>query len=133
MTGNAKMHAHGRTRTIGGLLLASLLLLLVMAVPAVARHAPIGAEVTAEGFAFHHGDPEIETVELEAGTNVLFTNLDGAPHTLSGEEGLFDSGVVNAGGERVVSTEHLRPGTYDFFCRVHPFMKGELTVLRVVE
>lgn len=104
------------------LVLAGLLLLLTMSVPAVARHAAIGAEITTKEFEFTGG------TTLPAGTNVLFRNADEAPHTLSGTNGKFDSGPVSQDGEMIVSTEHLRPGSYEFFCRVHPDMVGTLTV-----
>lgn len=122
MARRVKMHGHRLPR--GLLALAVLLLLLAMAVPAIARHNPIGATVTAVDDQFNPS-----AVSIEAGTNLLFKN-DGPnnPHTLSGTNGLFDGGLLFPGGERVVSTEHLQPGTYQFFCRVHPFMQGTLTV-----
>lgn len=120
------MRAHSLPR-VTGLLLASLLLPLAMAVPAMARHNFVAATVTAENVQFNPTE-----VTIPAGSNVLFKNQEvpeGPPHTLSGTDGRFDSGLLFPGDEMVVSTEHLRPGSYAFFCRVHPdVMLGTLTV-----
>lgn len=113
-----------RLLRVGGFMLAGVLLLLAMSVPAMARHAPVAATVTAVSFDF---DPN--EVSIPEGTNLLFVNDDdGVPHTLSGINGRFDSGVIFGDADTVVTTEHLRPGTYQFFCRVHPDMLGTLTV-----
>lgn len=118
------MHKHRIPRVIG-LLLTGLLVLGALALPAIAGHGDKGGEITAVDFRF-----QPRNLTIDAGTNVLFNN-DGpnAPHTFSGTNGGFDSGVVFPGGEVVVSTEQLAPGSYNFFCRVHPdLMRGTLRV-----
>lgn len=109
-----------------------LALIVALAVPAIAKHNPVGGTVAAEGdsgatFTF---DPvEIEIVE---GTNITFSNNSpNAPHTFSSVDFLFESGAIVPGGkDRVVNTERLAPGKYVFFCGFHPvLMTGELTVV----
>jgi plastocyanin len=61
------------------------------------------------------------------GATVEVRNADGAPHTVTEADNLFDSGIIDAGatGSFVAPTA---PGTYRILCNVHPSMKGELIV-----
>lgn len=78
-------------------------------------------------------DPAELTVET--GTAVVFANVGGKPHTLTADDGSFDTGVVPPGPQggkfagnnaAIVPT---RPGRVPFHCEVHPaVMKGVLTV-----
>ena len=50
-----------------------------------------------------------------------------ADHTVSAEDGTtFDSGALAKGGTFQFTAG--APGTYTYFCRIHPFMKATLTV-----
>jgi len=72
------------------------------------------------------------TVTVSPGTEVTWTNDDATIHTVvegSAEapvEGGFDSSIVNTGD----SWEHTfdTAGTFDYYCSLHPFMKGTVTV-----
>lgn len=80
--------------------------------------APSGAPVlTIEGFAFF-------ALPVDAGATVQVINLDGAPHTVSGDA--FDIGLDPGGTASF--TAPAAPGTYSFVCFVHPTMTGELVV-----
>jgi plastocyanin len=69
---------------------------------------------------------------VSPGTTVTWTNDDATIHTVtqgSAEapvEGGFDSSIINAGD----SWEHTfdAAGTFDYYCSLHPFMKGTVTV-----
>jgi plastocyanin len=78
-------------------------------------------------------DPSAVTVE--AGSTIVFANVGGKPHTLTADDGTFDSGVVTPGAEggRFAGTNASivlrKPGTFAFHCEIHPAaMKGTLTV-----
>ena len=78
-------------------------------------------------------DPSELTVET--GTAVVLANVGGKPHTLTADDGSFDTGIVNpgaAGGKFAGSNATVvpnRPGEFPFHCEVHPdVMKGVLTV-----
>lgn len=78
-------------------------------------------------------DPD--ALEVEAGTAVLLANVGGKPHTLTADDGTFDTGIVNPGAQggrfagANASIVPTRAGTYPFHCEVHPeAMKGVLTV-----
>ncbi len=64
---------------------------------------------------------------VSPGQVIEVTNLDGAPHTLSANDGSFDTGVLE-GGETAQIVAPTTPGTYSFICRIHPSMTAELTV-----
>src|SRR4051812_19562890 len=75
------------------------------------------------------------TLTADAGSTLLFANVGGKPHTLTADDGSFDTGVVTPGAEggRFAGTNATftvpKPGTYTFHCEVHPqVMKGTLTV-----
>ena len=81
----------------------------------------VPATITIAEFAF--GDP----ITIAPGAQITVTNLDGAPHTVSAVDGSFDSGNLNQGDSAVI-TAPASPGTYAFFCAIHPSMLGELVV-----
>ena len=72
-------------------------------------------------FAF---DPE--TVTVDAGTKLTWTNDDEAPHTATADDGSFDTGTLKLDDTGAVAID--QPGTYTYYCRFHPFMKGTVEV-----
>lgn len=74
-------------------------------------------------------------LEVETGTAIVLANVGGKPHTLTADDGSFDTGIVNpgaAGGKFSGSNASVvvgRPGEFPFHCEVHPdAMQGVLTV-----
>jgi plastocyanin len=79
-------------------------------------------------------DPANLTVAT--GSTLSFANVGGKPHTLTADDGSFDTGVVTPGAENGkfagnnASLTVNEPGTFPFHCEVHPAaMKGTLTVV----
>jgi plastocyanin len=75
-------------------------------------------------------------LEVQAGSTVLFANVGGKPHTLTADDGSFDTGVVAPGAEggRFAGTNATitlsKPGRFPFHCEIHPAaMRGVLVVL----
>lgn len=59
--------------------------------------------------------------------NMLHTVTDGsAPGADAGK--LFDTGFLNEGQSATIDTANLDPAEYNYFCLVHPYMNGKLTV-----
>ncbi len=71
-------------------------------------------------------------VTVSVGTTITWSNDDTAAHTVTsgsptdGPDGIFDSSIFMAG----TTFEHTfdEAGTYDYFCMVHPWMKGKVQV-----
>ena len=63
---------------------------------------------------------------MSVGTVVTTTNQDGVSHTWASEDGLWDSGGLSQGES--FQFQFDQPGTYDFFCSIHPSMTGSITV-----
>lgn len=69
---------------------------------------------------------EPDSVRVRVGQFITFTNRDSDPHDVTAYSGAFASGPIPAGGTwRWVFT---RPGTYRYFCTLHPEMHGEIIV-----
>lgn len=66
-------------------------------------------------------------VTVEAGAEITFVNADSQPHTAtSSETGVFDTDSLDTDESTTVTVSE--PGTYEYFCSFHPFMKATLTV-----
>lgn len=84
-------------------------------------------EVEITNFAFSPAD-----VTVSPGTEVVFTNLDSAPHTVTaGSDAapmpeVFDSGLLEQGES--FSFVFDEAGTFAYFCERHPPMEATVTV-----
>ena len=69
-------------------------------------------------------------ISVPRGTKVDFLNLDVPQHdVVSDTPGLFQSALVGTGQTTPVNgVEALGPGSYGFFCSLHPNMTGTLDV-----
>lgn len=68
-----------------------------------------------------------EATTAATGQSITVTNNDGVAHTLTASSGGFDTGSID-GGTAVAFSAPSTPGTYDFFCTIHPSMQGRLVV-----
>lgn len=92
---------------------------------AAAPTAPAAAANTARivDFAF-----EPATITVPAGTKVTWTNAGQAPHTVTADNKLFDSGRLTPGQSFDFTFD--KPGTYTYKCEIHP---GRMTGTVVVQ
>jgi plastocyanin len=58
------------------------------------------------------------------GTTLTWTNVGPSPHSATSTTGLWDTGNLQAGES--ASFTFAQPGSYDYFCRPHPFMVGKV-------
>jgi plastocyanin len=65
------------------------------------------------------------------GETVTWSNISERTHTVTADDGSFDSGELPGGGTFAV-TAPAAPGTYRYHCRIHAGMNGELDVRRVI-
>jgi plastocyanin len=64
---------------------------------------------------------------VKAGTTVTWYNADASTHTVtSTTSGVFDSG--NLGSGQSYSYKFNTPGTFNYYCVIHPNMKGTIIV-----
>lgn len=67
-----------------------------------------------------------ENITVKAGTVVTWTNTDGSDHTVTASDKSFDS--KNLGKGKSYSFTFSKPGTYDYVCGIHQYMKGTVKV-----
>jgi len=65
-------------------------------------------------------------VTIAAGQSVVWTNTGAQTHTVTADDGSFDSGDIASGG--TYSLEFDTPGTFTYHCTPHPWMKATVTV-----
>ena len=91
---------------------------------ASAQSAAIEPDTVAiDNFAF---GPKSMTVPV--GTTVTWINQDDEPHTVvnTGNPRLFKSGALDTGNKYSFTFD--KPGTYSYFCSLHPHMTGVIVV-----
>jgi len=67
-----------------------------------------------------------QSIEIAVGTTIEWKNEDPVPHTVTADDGSFDSGMIDGG--QVWRYTFTKAGTYPFHCTPHPFMKGTIVV-----
>jgi plastocyanin len=84
----------------------------------------IGASVTAANVVDFGYAPGNDLVP--PGTTITWTNTGQIGHTVTSDDGVFDSGDLPPGA--TYSFTFDTPGTYWYFCKPHPFMRGRIVV-----
>src|ERR671912_3045573 len=87
----------------------------------IAAQQDVTFEVQVIDFAF-----EPATVTVPAGATVTWTNAGSRPHTVTADDGSFDSGRLDPGEQ--FSQTFDQPGTFTYFCGFHPEMLGSVVV-----
>jgi Icc protein len=77
--------------------------------------------VTIDNFSFSPA-----TASVPVGTTVTWTNRDDIPHTVVSTEQKFKSRVLDT--DERFSFRFDGPGTYKYFCSIHPKMTGQIEV-----
>jgi plastocyanin len=91
---------------------------------------PLGSSGATSGAGYE--PPE---VTVSPGATVTWDNQDNALHTATSgnpdnttPDGKFDTGLVGANQESKPITMPTEPGEYTYFCTLHPFLVGTVTV-----
>jgi len=79
-------------------------------------------------------DPDPLTAKV--GDEVSVVNQDTVPHTVTSGTGpadantgaAFDTNIINGGESATISLAEVDAGEYGYFCIVHPYMTGTITV-----
>lgn len=80
-----------------------------------------GNAVSIANFAF-----SVVTLNVAKGTEVTWTNNDATTHTVTADDGSFDSGNIPSGG----TFKHTfnTAGTIKYHCAIHPMMMASVVV-----
>ena len=93
--------------------------LLTLGAPAPIRAAEHGVQIVDSTFS-------PATLTIQVGDTVTWRNADDRPHTVTSNDGAFDSGNLDEGvGFSFTFTE---PGTYTYRCDYHPEMQATIVV-----
>ena len=97
--------------------------------PATPPPNTISARILPGASAQGNPDYDPDPITITQGDGVQWTNEDNAPHTVtSSEQGVFDSGLINAGDTWQLNSAEIAPAEYEYFCTLHPFMVAMLAV-----
>ena len=66
------------------------------------------------------------TLTIPVGTTVTWTNDDDVPHTVVSVDKLFKGPALDT--DEKFSYTFTKPGTYEYFCSVHPKMTAKIVV-----
>jgi plastocyanin len=81
-----------------------------------------GAATSGTGIVIKDFDFAPKTLQVPAGTEVKVTNADGAAHTVTADDGGFDTGDLDGGRSATITID--APGKYRYFCDIHNYMTG---------
>jgi len=70
--------------------------------------------------------PSTITVVIGVNSTVIWTNDDSAEHTVTATNNSFNSGYIQPG--QSFTYTFTTPGTYTYYCTIHPWMKGTVIV-----
>lgn len=113
-------------------ILTATLAVIVAAVGYLSQADPITArqddvfEIAVVDFAFEPG-----TMEVPVGATVTWTNTGSRPHTVTADDGSFDSGRLDPGEQ--FSQTFDQPGTFTYYCGFHSEMQGSIVVAEAQE
>jgi plastocyanin len=65
-------------------------------------------------------------ITIPAGSTVHWTNRDDIPHNVVSEDKTFKSKVLDT--DESFAYTFTKPGTYTYFCSIHPRMTGKVVV-----
>ena len=88
---------------------------------AAAETGPAPAEIKIDNFSFTPA-----TLTVQPGTKVTWANRDDIPHNIVSSEQKFKSKPLDT--DDAYSFTFNEPGTYQYFCGLHPKMVGKVVV-----
>jgi len=89
--------------------------------PTRAKGENSATEVRVDNFTF---GPETLTVAVNS--TVTWVNKDDIPHVIASNDGLFKSKALDT--DQSFSYTFTKPGTYPYYCSIHPKMVGKIVV-----
>jgi plastocyanin len=80
-----------------------------------------GAEVKIDNFSFSPA-----TITVPVGATIRWTNHDDIPHTVVSDDKTFKSKALDTDDQFTYT--FTKPGTYSYFCSIHPKMTAKVLV-----
>jgi len=116
-------------RTCWNLGIAAVAILIAMAAgrersfgsPAAQAQTAADTAVKIDNFTFSPG-----AVTVTVGSTVRWTNHDDIPHNVVSDDKSFKSKVLDT--DENFSYTFTKPGTYSYYCSIHPKMTGKIVV-----
>jgi plastocyanin len=103
----------------GTLARGAMIFAVAAAIASPVRAATIEAKI--DNFTFNP-----QQITVKAGDTVLWTNGDDIPHTVTSTTMTFRSKALDTGDK--FSFTFATPGSYAYFCSLHPHMTGTIVV-----
>jgi len=72
------------------------------------------------------GVPVVGTITVPVGATIIWENDDDIPHNVVATHGEFRSSALDTDDK--FSVTFNKAGTFDYFCSLHSFMKGQVVV-----
>lgn len=111
--------------TLRHALLAAVLGALTAPLPAAAM-LPVAAQNAPSAVAIDNFTFKPQRLTVKAGTTVTWTNRDDIPHAIAATDKSFKSKVLDT--DNSYSFTFTTPGSYTYFCSLHPHMTGTVVV-----
>jgi plastocyanin len=80
-----------------------------------------GSEIRVDNFTFAP-----ETITVPVSSTVTWVNKDDIPHVIASNDGVFKSKALDT--DQKYSYTFTKPGTYSYYCSIHPKMVGKVVV-----
>ena len=116
----ATLRPLARRMVLRALLIAGTTLVMVAAAGRPVRAAGT-VTISIDNFAFAPAE-----LSVAPGTTVVWTNHDDVEHTVTASDNGFTSTAIQTAGQ--FSYTFSTPGTYSYFCAIHPFMTAKVIV-----
>jgi plastocyanin len=101
---------------------ATAVMLAAVVLPGWAQNAAPAGAVSIDNFTFTP-----QTLTVKAGTTITWTNRDDIPHGIASDKNAFPRSKALDTDDNF-SFKFDTPGTYKYFCYVHPHMTGTIVV-----
>jgi plastocyanin len=101
---------------------ATATVLAAVVIPTSAQNAAPANAVSIDNFTFTPG-----SLTVKAGTTVTWTNRDDIPHGIASSDNAFKKSKA-LDTDDAYSFTFTTPGTYQYFCYIHPHMVGTIVV-----
>jgi len=117
----------GKRKRVYGLIAALVaVFVLPVGIRAVLKLRPAGRDTSHAAVVIDNFSFSPATITVSLGTTVTWTNHDDVPHEIVSDDKAFKSGGLDTDDR--YSHTFTKPGTYNYFCAIHPKMTAKIVV-----